>query len=120
MNKYELPITVHPVRGPDDFARINEAAAEDNHYMSPTHFVLKDGEIVGCFNIGPTVHWWMHSKKTRREDSRFAFCALDTLQRQSGLDHYLILCNHDSPYYPVVEEFGFSRVVENTSVFLRK
>lgn len=118
--KYEPTITVQPIRDGAQLARVMEAAQSDDHLcLAPTHFIVKFDEVVGYYNTGFCVHWWMHSKKCDRDDSRQALAVLDALQAQAGLGRYILLCAQSSPYRDhLVDKYG-CQDLGTTGLFLR-
>lgn len=105
---YAPSVLVVPIRTPEDRAAVAAAAKFDNHScLCATHYVVKTGQIVGYFNVGHSVHWWMHSKQCNRDDSRQVLCVLEAMQLQNGWNAYAIFCAEDSPYRKVMDQFGF-------------
>jgi hypothetical protein len=116
---YLPPVAVFPVNLPLAHKALKQAQLDDHYLLAPTHVVMRDDEVVGAFNTGPMVNWWMDSKKCGREDSRFVLMALETLQHQNGLNTYIMLCADTSPYKKRMENFGFQEVGA-TNIFVRK
>lgn len=107
-----MTVTIWPIRDVAAFDATLAAARADGHdpMVPPTHAVRSPaGEIVGAFNIGPVVAWWMRADQ-RMRDSLAAFAAMETLQRNSGVGRYAILISEESPYGRVVETAGLQYV----------
>jgi len=93
-----------------DLAVVAAAAKYNNHQVFyPTHYVIKDSEIIGCFNVAPTVHWWMHSEKATTWDSLFAIGVLETLLKEAGISDYIMPIADESPYMSIIEKAGFEK-----------
>lgn len=98
-------VSVHPIDSQEVYKQVMEAASADGHgpYM-PTHYVQKNGEIIGAFSTqSPTVFWWMSEKKATRKDSLLAFQSLDTLMNNLQLSEYLLPCEPESPYFELMK-----------------
>lgn len=114
-----MTIAVYPLQTPAQFEAVCKAAEADGNHntISPTHFVVKDREVVGAFSIGSTVWWWLNSKLGPR-DSHNMWVAVETLLRDRGIGRYIVLIPHSSPYNRVAETAGMHKV-EDTQVFVR-
>lgn len=116
-----MTITIHPIRTTADFDAMLVAARSDGHdpLIPPTHLARGPaGQIVGAFNVGHAVCWWLRTDQGVRE-SIAAFAALETLQRDRGIGRYAILISDDSPYCRVVERTGM-RYVEGMRVLTKE
>tara|TARA_R100001594_G_scaffold15550_1_gene32564 strand:+ start:1309 stop:1683 length:375 start_codon:yes stop_codon:yes gene_type:complete len=99
-------VSVHPIDSHEVYKEVMEAATADGHgpYM-PTHYVMKNGIVIGAFSTqSPTVHWWMSEKHASRKDSLLAFQSLDTLMTNLNCSEYLIPCEPESPYYDLMNK----------------
>lgn len=112
-------VTVHPINSPNELQAVHEAAKMDDHdAFGATHYVMKEGDIVGFFNVGFMVNWWMHTQKCNRTDSENVRCAMEGMMRQAGLKAYRIACAKNSPYFSRMKELGYKKLFE-TVVFHR-
>lgn len=103
---------IKPITTPEQLLAVAEAARADDHshLVGATHLAEKDGEIVGCFTIGPCVHWWMHSEKCKARDSFHTMLSIETLLRNQGYQRAYILCAQSSPYFDHMDKFGCTDV----------
>lgn len=101
--------TVHPLRTRQQYdALLAAAAADENHVpIAPTHYVCKDGEIVGCFHAGWTCYWWMHSRKCNLRDSTHVMGILQATLLQLNIDRCNMFMSRNSNYYPLMQRLGF-------------
>ena len=76
----------------------------------PTHAIYKGDKIVGTWNLGgiPLVMLWHDSKAFTARDNIMLNPTMDGIMNDRGHKHYFMACNSHSPYYKVVERFGFS------------
>jgi hypothetical protein len=92
---------------------VTAAAQADNHaVLAPTHAVYgAEGRVVGYVSILalPMVHIWTDSKACSARDS-LQLAQIDAIVSDRGAAEYLIPCSETSPYFPLMERFGFERV----------
>lgn len=99
----------------DELEKVKELAASDDHVtLFPTHVVEREGEIIGYISLGaiPTVNLWMHSEKVQARDSVHIMGQIDAIMNDSGMNMYYMPCDGKSPFYPVMEKFGFKRIMK--------
>lgn len=114
-------LDVKPVTTLEELQSVRVAATQDGHQaFCPTHYAVKDGEIVGVFNTGPIVMWWLHSTKCRSRDSAQMLSVLEALQRQQGFIRYAMLCTEDSPYTKLIAAAGQFEEGWSTKVFTKE
>lgn len=93
---------------------LNHAAAEDHHkVISPTVVIEKRGEIVGYGSFIPCVmvNTWLHSKKLNSRESFHMLNMGENLARNmTGQRIVLMPCSEDSPFYEMMESFGYKRL----------
>lgn len=107
-----LGLSARPIRTPADYDAVLLAARADGHdpIIPPTHSVhTPAGELVGAFNVGPAVGWWLRADQGVRA-SLVAFQSLETLQRDRGVNRYAILIHEDSPYCRIVGSVGMRHI----------
>ena len=103
-------VDVRRVRTEREYTLLQARAREDNHDVNaPTHFVEKGGNIIGCFNVGPIVLWWMDSRNATVRDSTFALKCMEVLLHSAGINEYALFCNSESPYMDYMEKVGFRK-----------
>lgn len=112
---------VRPLRTVEEFQRLREAAAEDAHDInSPTHYVEKDGKIIGCFNIGPVVMWWGHTKLCSVRDSIMVFTIMEAMQRNAGIQEYIMPCVNNSPLKSYMPGLGFKDYKTDFTIYKKR
>jgi len=93
---------VWPIQTEEELNAVKQAAYNDEHrgLINPSHFITKEGEIIGAFSVeSPTVYWWMHTQKAFKRDSMSALIALDAVMADHGYRQYIVPCEESSPYY---------------------
>ena len=88
---------------------VAQKAKEDNDNMQfPTHAVIKDGEIVGGWNVGqiPLLMCWHDSKKVTAKDSMIINSTVESMMSHTGVNQWWMACNSNSPYMNFFEKFG--------------
>ncbi len=115
-----MRIKLYPIKTREEFENVCHAAIRDDRHntIQPSHWVQKDGHIVGAVSIGPTVWWWLNSALDKR-DSYEMWVAVETLLRDRGISQYIILLPHDSPYNRVVDSAGFEKI-EDTQILWKR
>tara|TARA_R100000808_G_scaffold24839_2_gene58680 strand:- start:390 stop:758 length:369 start_codon:yes stop_codon:yes gene_type:complete len=118
-----LDIKVIPVSSDEDIEECRKAGEQDDHDLSfIDHAVVKNKKIIGTFATVPLVFWWMHSKEAKKMDSLMMFNAMDSIQRENGNIPYLMVCEPDSPYYPLLQKYFQEYVLKDNkkpSIFLQ-
>lgn len=107
---------VLPVDSTELRAKVIKEGQADNHDVSvATHYLQKNNEIVGAWNLGalPLVMNWQHSEKVSSRDSLYLQSTLDALMLEKGHKLYLSACAQDSPYRPYMEKLGYSLVMSS-------
>lgn len=115
-------LTIEPIKSEEMMLDLEEVARGDQHgVLFATHVVKKGGEIIGYCSLFsmPMVNIWMHSQKTTARDSVQGLNLLDTLARCCGKPNYLMCCSKSSPYFNLMDRFGFANLWE-TVIFQRK
>ena len=105
--------TIRPIRTQAELDAVQKLANADGHALfNPTHLIQKEGEITGAFSIGknPFMMAWTHSEKTKASDSLHLLNGLETILAHAGLDHYMMPCTEDSPYFNHMEKMGYQRM----------
>lgn len=95
------------------------AAKEDNDgCILPSHYVEKDGEIVGAASLAvvPVLLIWNHSKKVSPRDSIQLKHTYEALMEERGYKKFMILCNKNSPYNAHMKALGYKSVWD-TEIF---
>jgi hypothetical protein len=112
--------SVNRIKNAEELQAVLKAAAEDNHaILLPTHVVRKNGEIVGAasLNVVPVMMIWNHSQKVGARDSIQLKHTYDALMEEiTNGKAYVILCDKDSPYNPMMKSLGYKSFWE-TEVF---
>jgi len=110
-------IDLRAIRTADEFQRLKDAAAADNHrIVLATHLIQKDGEIVGygSVNGAPLVNVWLDSRKVEALESVRLLRRLTDGLSFTGARNVLMPCGENSPFYPVMEKLGFERLGSTT------
>ena len=98
---------VHAISSQEEWDAVVAAAGADNHYPhAATHWVENGGEIVGTFNIGPFVNWWMRTDQNISTSMR-AGAKAQRLLKEANILQVVWMVSKDSPYLPYMERFGF-------------
>src|SRR5690348_11054122 len=89
-------------------------AAKENHHliMQPTHSVIKNGEIVGAFNLCklPICQFWMHSEKAQVRDSLIAINVGENIASAQGQNILLVLTKPESPFNSMLGRLGYAHL----------
>jgi len=110
---FETSIRVRPLKTQAEFDALDQAAKADNHIaLYPTHAVWKSGEIIGygSINATPMVNVWLHSQKLGPRDSVQLLGVAEALAANAGLSQIIMPCAQNSPFFPMMEKLGFSRL----------
>ena len=100
-------------------AVVAQAAKDDNDNMQmPSHVVLKDGEIVGGWQIAqmPLVLAWHHTQKVNAKDSMLINSTVESMMSTMGINQWFMACNSHSPFMSHMEKFGFNPIW-STNIF---
>ena len=92
---------------------VAQAAKDDNDNMQmPSHVVLKDGEIVGGWQIAqmPLVLAWHHTQKVNAKDSMIINSTVESMMSTMGINQWFMACNSHSPFMSHMEKFGFNPI----------
>ena len=121
MNVYisQKSFAIKPIENQEEWEAVVAAAKEDDHYPhAATHFVSRHGEVVGTFNIGPFVNWWMRSDQ-KKYTSIKALIEAQRLLREAKYQHPVWLISRESPYIPYMERSGFQDVDSELKLFFQ-
>jgi hypothetical protein len=112
--------SISRIKNAEELQVVLKAAADDNHgILLPTHVAKKNGEIIGAasLNMLPVMMVWSHSQKTKARDSIQLKLTCDALMEEiTNGKPYVILCNKDSPYSPMMKSLGYKPFWE-TEIF---
>jgi len=114
--------TVKKITTPEQMLAVQAAAEADDHTMLyPTHYVEKDGEIVGawCINSVPTLHTWSHTEKMTAFDSIKLMPVADAIMQDRGTPTYITFVATHSPYFDKMGKLGFIGP-QPTNLFLKE
>ena len=115
----KLP-SVRKIASAAELEALRAYAREDNHEIfRPTHLILKNGEIVGCFGIGLMLQYWLHSKKCSARDSLHVQGQIESILKEHGICEYCMPCSPESPYLKHMESFGF-KYMGDAKIFRRR
>jgi hypothetical protein len=110
---------VKPVEDLQTLSLVQVTAKHDNHDVHfPTHYVEKNGEIIGSFNVGPIVMLWMHKTRSNAADSSYVLSVMQTLLMSSRVKNFILMCGSESDFMPYMEKCGFVKGRQFT--FFRK
>tara|TARA_R110002167_G_scaffold64693_1_gene182940 strand:+ start:267 stop:629 length:363 start_codon:yes stop_codon:yes gene_type:complete len=105
--------TLRKIQDADLKELVAQAAKKDNDNMQfPSHVVLKDGEIVGGWQIAqmPLVLAWHHTKKVNAKDSMIINSTVESMMSTTGINQWFMACNDHSPFMGHMEKFGFNPI----------
>jgi|694.fasta_scaffold127905_3 hypothetical protein len=113
--------SVARIKNREELDAVLKAATEDNHsILLPTHVVRKNGEIVGAasMNAIPVMMIWNHSQRVGARDSiQIKHIHEAVMAEITNGKAYVILCDKDSPYNPMMKSLGYKPFWE-TEVFI--
>ena len=110
---FENLIRVRAIKSQAEYDALNAAARADNHIaLFPTHAVWKGGKIVGygSINATPMVNVWLSSKDLGPRDSVQLLGVAEALASNAGLSQIIMPCADSSPFFPMMEKLGFTRL----------
>ena len=105
--------TVKLIQTLDQEARVLQSARDNNHSMiCPTHFVERNGEIIGASSLGsiPLVLVWHHNEKVSAKDSMHLKLVYDSIMETKRLPRYFIACDESSPYNKHMNRLGYKHI----------
>ena len=91
---------------------VENAKADDHLVLFPSHVVCKNGKIVGYGSINktPIVNVWLSSKEIGPRDSMQLLSIAESIASSNGLDQIIMPCAEKSPFFPLMERMGFTRL----------
>lgn len=110
---------VRKIRSKDELDAVLAAAKKDSDgIVLPSHLVEKDGEIVGAASLAvvPVLMVWNSRGKIGPKESLILKQTYEALMEERGIQKYIVLCNKNSPYNPVMKSLGYRSVWE-TEIF---
>ena len=110
-----------PIDDAETLRKVTEAAhADGDVILWPSHYAIKDGEIVGAFALEtPTANWWLHREKVKIRDSLQMLNTMDALYADRGRKAYIMPTVKTTPYWNILERAGFTKLPEEVHFFLR-
>ena len=105
--------TLRKIQDADLKELVAQKAKEDGDNMQlPSHVVLKNGEVVGGWNIGqvPLLMCWHHREKVSAKDSLIINSTVESMMSHVGINQWWMACNSHSPYMKYFEKFGHNLV----------
>lgn len=111
----EFPV-IMPLRA-EDVKPLKEVAKADNHtLLFPTHVIRRSGEVVGYCSMGgmPILNTWVHSERVRARESAMLLNVAENVMRATGSKAVVTPCSADSPFFPLMEKLGYSRMGQTT------
>lgn len=106
----ERDLKIYPIATAEQLQRVETAARENgNPVLRPTHFIERNGEIIGCIglNVLPMARIWLHTGKVKASDSKQFVSTLAGSLSMAGHRIMAVVINRESPFYKVKERFGF-------------
>lgn len=110
-----------PIRTAEQMAAAHVAAkADGSHWLiSPTHLVMKRGEIAGAVSVGamtigttPLVAQWFDTKRMQARDSLGIINTVENVVRAGGHTQGAMLSAKNSPFVPLLPRMGFELICE--------
>jgi hypothetical protein len=105
---------IRPPREKEKFDELLARAAEDKAFVYyPTHIIEKDGEVIGFFSIGanPVILAHFDRQKCSAKDTIKAIEIGENFMRALGHKNYTLLCETESPFYPLLEKMGYKNIM---------
>ena len=105
--------TLRKIHDADIKQLVARKAEEDGDNMQfPSHVVMKDGEVVGGWNMGqiPLLMCWHHSEKVSAKDSLIINSTVESMMSHNGINQWWMACNSQSPYMGFFEKFGHNLI----------
>lgn len=87
----------------------------------PTHYVEKDGEIVGAIGASsiPLCTLWLHKDKVKPRETLGLLNVIENSYRMNGVQVGAVLVHNASPFGPVMEKLGY-QADHNSKIYWRK
>ena len=114
--------TLRMLRTAEDVARLNHAAAADNHAaVWPTHLVEKHGKVAGYASIGAAVPLlvWLDPQQVQARDSLYLLNMAECMAANAGVRNLVVPVETTSPFHPAMEKFGYKRAQKPFDLFLK-
>lgn len=102
-----------PISSREELEALERAAAADNHsVLAPTHLVVRGGDIVGYASIGgiPILNVWVDSQRVKARESAYLLNAAENVAAATGVRRILLPCSQESPFHPLIEKLGYTRL----------
>jgi hypothetical protein len=102
-------LRIYPVKTQAQVDAVQAAASADNHSLTATHYITRNGEILGAVGLSrlPVARIWLHSEKVKAADSLEVVRVLAGAMSMAGDTLLAVIINRHSPFYKVKERFGF-------------
>lgn len=110
-------LTIRPVKRIEDIQAVAAAAAADAHQViAPTDMVLRGEQVVGYASIGrvPMVHTWVDSRHVRPRESFMLLNFGESIASRQGHESIIVPCWEGSPFSPLMERMGYSKLGTTT------
>lgn len=92
---------------------VMKASRENGHLIfQPTHYVEKNGDIIGAFNVGqvPISTFWMHTEKAQIRDSFTTITVAENIARARRDNIILLLSKPESPFSRLISQIGYAQM----------
>lgn len=96
----------------EDLEVLSQRAREDGYMaIHPTHVGVRDDKIVGYLSVGavPMVLMWASTKDIKPRDVVSVFPFVEDVLCHLGATSVCFPCEKTSPFFSLVEKFGFVR-----------
>lgn len=99
-----MTITLAPIQSPAMREAMQLASAEDGHCAPmATHVFLRGQTVVGAAGIfAPVLTFWAHTKRMHARDTVEVVRAI-----QKGAPPHLCACSEESPFFGIMDRFGY-------------
>lgn len=98
---------IEQITSKEQWDALVKAAGKDNHTpYAATHYFVQDNEIVGSFNVGLFVNWWLRTDKKFKDTAKAGLLAQRALKK-AGINNPIFMVATTSPYLPHMERLGF-------------
>lgn len=117
-----MNLKIKPILDKQTAEYVLKQAQVDGHLLiQPTHYVEKDSQLIGGFNLAqlPTVNFWMHTQRANAKDSLITFNVVENLIQSQGKPFMSILVSKDSPFRPFMEKLGYQNLGSNFDVMIK-
>lgn len=115
-------LKILPIKDQQTAQYVLEQAAKNGHLLiQPTHYIQKNQELIGAFNLArlPVCNFWMHTERAQIRDSLIAMNVGENLLAAQNQEILTVLCTKDSPFRSLIERLGYKQMGTNFDVMYK-